>query len=117
MNANKKSHLAVIVALTLLVTLLCTGVAQAQERIREIQILGVQRIEPATVLTYLDVQAGDPMDQTTLNRALKSLFATGLFADVTLRQRGSTLEVNVVENPVISQIAFEGNDKLDDDQL
>lgn len=91
--------------------------AQVSDRIGEIQIVGVERIEPATVLTYMDVQVGDPMNQATMNRALKSLFGTGLFADVTLRQKGEVLEVTVVENPVISQIAFEGNDKIKDEEL
>ncbi|MBI2234288.1 MAG: outer membrane protein assembly factor BamA [Micavibrio aeruginosavorus] len=85
--------------------------------IRDIQVVGTERIEPATVLTYLDIKVGDPMTQETLDSALKSLFGTGLFADVSLRQKGSTLEVTVVENPVINEIAFEGNDKIKDDEL
>jgi outer membrane protein insertion porin family len=85
--------------------------------IHEIRITGTQRIEPATVMNYLDTKAGDRMTQDTLDRALKSLFATGLFSDVVLRQQGNTLEVHVTENPVINQIAFEGNDKIDDKQL
>lgn len=87
------------------------------ERIDEIRIVGTQRIEPATVLTYLDVRVGDNMTEDTLDKAMKSLFATSLFSDVVLRQKGRVLEVNVVENPVINEIAFEGNDKLDDDEL
>ncbi len=87
------------------------------ERIDDIKILGVERIEPATVLTYLDARIGDSMTQDTLDRALKSLFATGLFSDVTLRQKGHILEVTVAENPVINEIAFEGNDKIKDDEL
>ena len=62
--------------------------AQSGQRISEIQILGVERIEPATVLTYMDVRTGDPMTQETMDKALKSLFSTGLFADVTLRAKG-----------------------------
>jgi len=85
--------------------------------IRDVQVVGTERIEPSTVLTYLDVKPGDNMTQDTLDNALKSLFATGLFADVVLRQKGSTLEVSVTENPVINEIAFEGNDKLKDDAL
>lgn len=85
--------------------------------IRDIAVVGAQRIEPSTILTYLDIRVGDPMTQDTLDAALKSLFATGLFADVTLRQRGATLEVEVLENPVINQIAFEGNDKIKDEEL
>ncbi|MGZ9098004.1 MAG: outer membrane protein assembly factor BamA [Micavibrio sp.] len=85
--------------------------------IKDIQVVGTERIEPTTVLTYLDVKIGDKMTQDTLDSALKSLFSTGLFADVVLRQKASTLEVTVVENPVINEIAFEGNDKLDDEAL
>jgi outer membrane protein insertion porin family len=87
------------------------------ERINEIHVVGTQRIEPATVLTYLDVKVGDNMTEETFSRALKSLFGTGLFADVTLRQKAHVLEVQVTENPVINQIAFEGNDKIKDDDL
>lgn len=87
------------------------------EQISEIHILGTERIEPETVLTYLDVRVGDFMTQDTLDRALKSLFGTGLFTDVTLRQKSRVLEVHVVENPVINEIAFEGNDKLSDESL
>ncbi len=86
-------------------------------QINNINVIGTQRIEPSTVLTYLDVKVGDKMTEETFNRALKSLFGTGLFADVTLRQKGNTLEVEVQENPVINQIAFEGNDKIKDDDL
>ncbi len=87
------------------------------KRIDEIRIVGVERIEPATVLTYMDVRVGDKMTEDVLDRALKSLFATGLFADVTLRQRAHLLEVAIVENPVISEIAFEGNENIDNDEL
>lgn len=85
--------------------------------IRDIQVVGTERIEPATVLTYLDIGVGDQMAQETMDTALKSLFATGLFADVSLRQKGNTLEVTVIENPVINEIAFEGNDKVKDEEL
>lgn len=92
-------------------------VAPSGTMIRDIAVTGTERIEPATVLTYLDIRVGDKMTQDTLDTALKSLFATGLFADVVLRQRGDTLEVEVKENPVINEIAFEGNDKIDNDEL
>lgn len=93
------------------------AVSSSQGRITEIRILGVERIEPETVLTYMTLKAGDVPTQENLNQTLKSLFATGLFADVSLAQRGDVLEVHLVENPVINKIAFEGNDKLEDDAL
>ena len=47
-----------------------------------------------------------------LEVALKALFATGLFADVAIDMQGSTVVVTIVENPVINQVAFEGNSEV-----
>ena len=52
-----------------------------------------------------------------IDRSLKSLFATGLFADVSINRVGDTFVVKVVENPVINRIAFEGNSRIDDETL
>ena len=91
--------------------------AQNVGTIQDIIVEGTQRIEPDTVKSYLLIQEGDSFDPARIDRSLKSLFATGLFADVTLRRQGDTLVVNVVENPVINRIAFEGNVKLETSEL
>jgi outer membrane protein insertion porin family len=83
----------------------------------DIRIEGVQRIEPETVRSYLLIQPGDAWDDERVDKSLKALFATGLFADVNLSRVGNTLVVKVVENPIINRIAFEGNRKLDDKDL
>jgi len=93
------------------------AVLPAGGAIGNIRIEGVQRIEPETVRSYLLVQPGDPWDPERIDRSLKALFATGLFADVKLDREGNTLIVRVVENPIINRIAFEGNSKLDDKDL
>ena len=85
--------------------------------VREIRIEGTQRIEPDTVRSYLLIQPGDRFNDERIDRSLKALFATGLFADVTLRRDGDALIVRVVENPIINRVAFEGNDKFDDKTL
>jgi outer membrane protein insertion porin family len=85
--------------------------------ISDIKIVGIQRIEPETVKSYLLLQAGDPWDTERVDKSLKALFATGLFADVKLTREGNTLVVTVVENPIINRIAFEGNSKLSDKDL
>lgn len=85
--------------------------------VREIVVEGNQRIEVGTVLSYMLVKEGDAFDNRRIDRSLKSLFATGLFADVTMRRQGESLIVNIIENPVINRIAFEGNSKIKDDDL
>jgi outer membrane protein insertion porin family len=85
--------------------------------IADIRVEGVQRIEPETVRSYLQIQPGDAWDEERIDNSLKALFATGLFADVNLSRVGNTLVVKVVENPIINRIAFEGNHKLDEKDL
>ena len=85
--------------------------------ISAIRVDGTQRIEPSTVRSYLQLQPGEAFDQDRLDQSLKALFATGLFADVSLRREGDALVVKVVENPIINRIAFEGNKRLKEDQL
>ncbi|WP_292904318.1 outer membrane protein assembly factor BamA [Niveispirillum sp.] len=95
---------------------LSTG-AMAQEAfdggiIREIRVEGSQRIESATVQSYMTVRPGDSFDPDKIDQSLKSLFATGLFADVSIRREGGVMLVQVVENPIINRIAFEGNKRI-----
>lgn len=85
--------------------------------IQNVEVRGAQRVDPGTVRSYMLIKEGDPFDPRRIDRSLKSLFATGLFADISLRREGGTLVVNVVENPVINRIAFEGNDAFDTDTL
>ena len=97
--------------------------ATAQESggvIAAIRIDGNHRIEPSTVQSYMleaGVAVGDPFDRKRINNALKTLFGTGLFADVNLVREGNTLVVRVVENPIINRLAFEGNQRVKDEIL
>lgn len=85
--------------------------------LEEIRIEGTQRIEPATVRSYMGVRVGEPLTNEVMDRSLKNLFATGLFADVTIRREGDAMVVRVVENPIINRIAFEGNKRIEDEDL
>lgn len=91
--------------------------AQVAETIRQIRIEGNQRIEDRTVQSYLLVSPGDPFDPSRIDLSLKTLFATGLFADASFDKAGADLVVRVVENPIINRVLFEGNSALDDDKL
>jgi len=87
------------------------------EAITAIRVVGNQRIEEGTIRSYMLVQPGDGFESERLDRSLKALFATGLFADVQLRREGSALVVAISENPIVNRIALEGNKRVTDDQL
>ncbi len=119
------SHILCAVAVISTTLLLSASHSNAQfqpyyeqaNTVQEIRVNGVERIEPSTVLTYLGLQVGEEVTTDNLNEALKNLYATGLFADVNVRLNKGVLLVDVTENPIVNQIAFEGNDKVKDDEL
>jgi outer membrane protein insertion porin family len=90
-----------------------SGSAMAQGVIKSIEVTGNRRVEPETVRSYLQISQGDAYSAAKVDASIKALFATGLFSDVKINPQGSTLLVTVTENPVINQVAFEGNSEVD----
>ena len=91
--------------------------AQSAGNVGAIRVEGNKRVEPETVKTYLTFNVGDPYDLARVDESLKALFATGLFQDVRIRREGGTVVIVVVENPIVSRVAFEGNKEVEDDAL
>jgi len=85
--------------------------------VRAINVTGNRRVEPETVRSYLQFSVGDVYDAAKVDGSIKALFATGLFSDVRIDRSGADIIVTVVENPVINQIAFEGNSEIDTETL
>jgi outer membrane protein insertion porin family len=81
--------------------------------VREIKVSGNRRVEPETVKSYLQFSVGGAYDGGKVDRSIKALFATGLFSDVKIERDGSSVLVTVAENPIINQVAFEGNGEVD----
>ncbi|MES2833949.1 MAG: outer membrane protein assembly factor BamA [Pseudomonadota bacterium] len=78
---------------------------------------GARRIEASTVLSYLPVQPGDAVDESVIDVAVRTLSRTGLFADVQMGIQNGDLVVQIVENPIINQVVFEGNSAVGEDKL
>ncbi|MEM9781414.1 MAG: outer membrane protein assembly factor BamA [Pseudomonadota bacterium] len=80
-------------------------------------VRGNQRIEPATIIAFTQLEGDADITADDLNAAVSRLFDTGLFSDARITPEGNRLVIQVVENPSINVIAFEGNDALNDDTL
>jgi outer membrane protein insertion porin family len=118
-RAALASGLALLLGST---ALTAPGVAAAQQAaqggvIQRILVQGNERIEPSTVISYLPVAPGEPVDSAKIDLALKALFRTDLFSDVKIDFQNGDLVVTVVENPIINRVIFEGNKGLKEDKL
>jgi outer membrane protein insertion porin family len=112
------SGVALLIGLgALALPLACYAQGQQSGIVGRIVVQGNERIEQDTILSYLPIQVGDTVDQQKLDLALKALTRTELFSDVRIQLQGDTLLVQVVENPIINQIIFEGNSSIKKDKL
>ena len=114
-----RAILRLCVVVAVLVTVLPSPLTQAQGTavFSRIDVAGNERIEADTVRVFSGIEPGEPVTPEELNLAVRRLFDTGLFEDVTVMPQAGRLVITVVENPTINQIAFEGNNSIDDEEL
>jgi len=86
--------------------------------VRTLRVEGSQRIEPETVLSYTKLRVGQAYSNETLDEAIKELYASDLFADVTVAgAETGDIVLRVRENPIINRVILEGNKRLKDDKI
>jgi outer membrane protein insertion porin family len=112
-------------ALVLLAPAYADGVAGAGAPAAETPVLtdgaiivrGNRRIDAEAIREHFKGRAAARLEPKMVNDALKELYGTGLFDDVTIARSGNTLIVTVVEAPTIEHLRFEGNSKIKDKDL
>lgn len=85
--------------------------------VSDIRVEGLQRVSAASVFNAFPVSANDRVDEQELASAVRELFATGLFDDVSLAREGDVLVVQVVERPTIARLNISGNKQISEDDL
>ena len=95
----------------------CRSAEAATVTDSSIAVAGNRHVDGAMVRSHFHAGADGRLTEATLDAALKSLYATGLFLDVKISRDGGRVLVTVVENPTIDRIVFEGDKKLKGDDL
>ena len=85
--------------------------------VSDIRIDGLQRIGAGTVFTYLPVERGDTLDQGKAAEAVRALYKTGFFEDISIDHQGSILVIKVTERPAINKLTLAGNKDLKTEDL
>ena len=107
-----------ILLVFLLLNSFCVSIANADSFVvSEIKIEGLQRLPDGTLLNYLPIAVGDPIDDNQITFSISELYKTGFFADVRLFRDDDALIVRVKERPSIADVEFTGNSDIDDDAL
>mgnify|MGYP001420132053 FL=1 len=89
----------------------------SENLVKEIEILGNQRIDIETIISYADIELEDQYNDETGNEILKRLFNTELFSNIEIKFIENKLSISIIENPTINLIKFNGNSKVKDEDL
>ena len=78
----------------------------------KIQVKGNIRLDEVVIIRDSKINDFEIKNSKALNSAVKNLYATGYFKDVKISKSGKNILINVLENPIVNRIAFEGNSEI-----
>ena len=74
----------------------------------KINITGNERISDESIKLFINIKVNDEIDTNKLNNILKDLYKTDFFEDINVSLNNQILFINVLENPIIENIFYEG---------
>ncbi|MBL4631454.1 MAG: outer membrane protein assembly factor BamA [Paraglaciecola sp.] len=107
----------VVAGLILSIACVAKAAPSSEFVVKDIKIEGLQRVALGAALTYLPVTVGDKMNGFRIAQLIRSMYSSTHFEYIQIFRDGNTLLVRVTERPTISNIVFEDNDDIKDEQL
>ena len=97
----------------IVIILLCSFGATAEEKIKEIKVLGNRRILTKTILYYSKIHPNDTINENIINQSLRNIYLQGLFSRISISNASNKIiTIKVKENPLIKKITIEGSKKI-----
>ena len=87
------------------------------EIIKDIKIEGNKKIGEEAIRSKITNEVGKLYSKNKVTDDLKKIFEMGHFYDIEIHKAPGVLRYVVVEKPSVSEIIFEGNKKIDSDEL
>ena len=78
------------------------------DTLRSIVVNGNERISDETIYSFLPIKLNEEFSEKSLNIITKELYETNFFKDVSLKYENENLIINVIENPIIQNIFYDG---------
>ena len=78
------------------------------EVIKDVKINGNKRLSKESIIIFGEINLGKNYDSDELNEVFKNLYNTKFFKDIDIKIEKNILFIDVIENFIIEDIAFEG---------
>jgi len=104
-------------ALAVLLGTLSSNVSAEEFQVENIEVKGLQRVALGAALTHIPFNIGDTLNEFRISQSIKALYKSGHFNDIVVSRDGNRVIYRVRERETISEITFDGNSDLKDEQL
>ena len=86
------------------------------EVIKDFNIKGNDRVSNQTIIMFSNLNVGDKANSDILNQALKDLYYTDYFKEISISINSGLVNINVEENPIIQSVTINGikSDRIKD---
>ena len=111
-----------LILLSLLAAPLATAIISASAIAQSItydhiETIGNVRIDDTSLVRISGLPSSGTVSSGTLNEAYRAISDRALFEEISIIPKGRTLEISVVEFPIINRISIEGNRRIKDKVL
>ena len=110
-----------IALLFILLMVLFTNLPAEDDLILSIDITGNTNIDENLILSLLPFEVGDFLSLDKSSKAIKNLYQLGVFESIDIQskelQSGISVEIIVIEFPIVDEVEFSGNKKVKDHKL
>ncbi|MBL0725405.1 MAG: outer membrane protein assembly factor BamA [Alphaproteobacteria bacterium] len=86
-------------------------------KVESISTSGFKRIDKDETIARIPFCIGDDVKESDLNQAVKILYLTQYFKNISIYISNNQLQIDVVENPIVNEVAFGGITKKYSEQI
>lgn len=83
----------------------------------KIIVRGNERIDADIITAYFAANKNATLSQKEIDEALKKLYTSDLFLEAKITNENGKIIIDVKENPIVSDVKFVGNKKINDEAL
>ena len=94
--------------ITIVLSLLFSTFSLNAEIVRNLKIIGNERVSDETIKVYGDIELGKDYKESDLNNILQNLYSTDFFEDVQINLERGILTIKLKEYPTVNQLVILG---------
>ncbi len=83
---------------------------KAEEKISDIKIEGLQRIDPGLVFNNIPFEINDDISLVDYSKTISLLYKTGQFKDIAIEKLGTEIIISLREKPLLFELKFIGTE-------